>query len=309
MSEPLTKAASVVKVDEKLRLVFGFAIVCKQGGSDYYDVQNDHIPEEAMLKAADEFMCNSRVSGEMHERADGDVVFAFPLTTEIAKALGIETERTGLLVAIRPSNAVFEKFQKGEYTGFSIGGERGQDEVAKKATEDDVGEVEDDDEESDDEDDMELEEDEEDDEPIAKTFDESKHPRDDDGKFGGGAGGLANAASAATGGEGGGGSKGPSAAQRSDYRQKMKEFGPGKWQDDHPGRPKSHADAMEREMGPPPKKKPRSGPSAADRADYRRKMKEFGPGKWMDDHPGQPKAHAAAMEREMGPPPKKPKAS
>lgn len=129
LAADLNKSADVVKVDETLRLVFGFAIVCKVDGEDYYDVQKDHIPEDAMLKAADQFMVESRVSGDMHKRADGSVVFAFPLTTEVAKALGIVTKKTGLLVAVRPSPEVFEKFKSGEYTGFSIGGERIEDEV------------------------------------------------------------------------------------------------------------------------------------------------------------------------------------
>jgi hypothetical protein len=49
-------------------------------------------------------------------------VFAFPLTTEIAKSLGITTKQTGLLIAMRPSESVLSKFKDGTYTGFSIGG-------------------------------------------------------------------------------------------------------------------------------------------------------------------------------------------
>ena len=51
-------------------------------------------------------------------------VFLFPLTTEIAKAFGFETKKTGLLCALKPSDPkVVEKFEKGVYTGFSIGGQ------------------------------------------------------------------------------------------------------------------------------------------------------------------------------------------
>jgi hypothetical protein len=119
----------IVKVDESLGLVFGFAIVCKKDGEDYYDVQDDHIPEDAMMKAAADFMENSRVAKEMHVGDQkGGVIFAFPLTTEIAKALGIETEQTGLLIAMKPPPEVLSKFKSGEYTGFSIGGRRVEDE-------------------------------------------------------------------------------------------------------------------------------------------------------------------------------------
>jgi len=115
---------SFVKVDEELGLVFGFAIVCKDGGEDYFDLQGDHIPEPSMLKAATNFMLHSRNAKEMHQGSvKGTVVFAFPLTSEVAKALGIVTPKTGLLIAMRPDNSeMLDKFKSGEYTGFSIGG-------------------------------------------------------------------------------------------------------------------------------------------------------------------------------------------
>lgn len=123
MSEMRHTHCEVAKVDNKLGLVFGFAIVCKQDGKKYFDLQDHHIPEDAMLKSATDFMLNSRVSKDMHRGSeDGQVVFAFPLTTDIAKALDITTKKTGLLIAMKPSKKVLAKFESGEYTGFSIGG-------------------------------------------------------------------------------------------------------------------------------------------------------------------------------------------
>lgn len=120
-----------VKLNEELGLLLGFAIVCTEDGEPHFDLQGDHIPEDAMLKAATDFMQQSRAAKEMH-RGDriGDVVFAFPLTTEVAKSLSIETKRTGLLVGVRPTEEVLEKARKGEYRGFSIGGKRIKDEDA-----------------------------------------------------------------------------------------------------------------------------------------------------------------------------------
>lgn len=123
-----------VKVDEELGLVFGFAIICQKNGEDYYDLHNDHIPEDSMLKAATDFMLHSRMAGDMHERdsddqavAKGTVVFAFPLTSDVAKSLDIETETTGLLIAMKPSDPeILDKFKSGKYTGFSIGGSYGE---------------------------------------------------------------------------------------------------------------------------------------------------------------------------------------
>jgi len=121
--------ASVCKVDDGLGLVFGWAIVCGENGEDYYDTQGDHIPEQSMLEAAADFMENSRVAKDMHDgEAVGSVVFAFPMTTEIAKSLGIDTAKTGLLIAMKPSPDILAKFKSGEYSGFSIGGSRIEDE-------------------------------------------------------------------------------------------------------------------------------------------------------------------------------------
>lgn len=120
----------VAKVDSELGLVFGFAIVSKINGVDYFDVQGDHIPEEAMLEASLDFMENSRAAKEMHEGDQiGSIAFAFPLTTDIANAMNIRTEKTGLMIALKPyDDEVLNRFKSGEYTGFSIGGRRIEDE-------------------------------------------------------------------------------------------------------------------------------------------------------------------------------------
>jgi len=115
--------SEVLKVDDSLGMVFGFAIVSTEDGEPYFDLHGDHIPEDAMLKAASDFMQHSRASKEMHTGdPDGTVVFAFPLTGEIAKSLGIETERTGLLIGMKPGEEALAKFRDGTYRGFSIGG-------------------------------------------------------------------------------------------------------------------------------------------------------------------------------------------
>ena len=132
----MSKIASseIMKVDTGLGLVFGFAIVCKKDGEDYYDLNIDkgsgrrvpeHITEEAMLKGAADFAETARPGNEMHDGEDtGTYVFLFPLTTEIAKALDITTTRTGLLVAYKPTPEVLKKFADGTYTGFSMEGAR-----------------------------------------------------------------------------------------------------------------------------------------------------------------------------------------
>lgn len=115
---------------ETLGIVFGWAMVCAEDGVDYFDTQDDHIPEASMLKASADFMVHSRVLGDMHRSAEGgSVVFAFPLTADIAAAMSITSKTMGLMIGVKPANPeTLEKFKSGEYTGFSIGGRRLVDE-------------------------------------------------------------------------------------------------------------------------------------------------------------------------------------
>lgn len=123
----------IAKLDDELGLVFGYAIVCKIDGADYYDKNVDTtgervpelIPEAAMMKAAAEFMATARPGNEMHRGPEsGTFLFAFPLTTEIAKAMEIDTRITGLMVCYKPTPDVYKKFKDGTYKGFSIEGRR-----------------------------------------------------------------------------------------------------------------------------------------------------------------------------------------
>lgn len=121
---------SFIKYNKKLGLVFGWAIVSKIAGEEYFDLQGDHIPEDAMLEAATDFMLKRRTMKLMHRgESRGDVVFAWPLTEETAKAMGIKSQVSGLMIAVKPtSNKLIEAAESGELQGFSIGGSRLEDE-------------------------------------------------------------------------------------------------------------------------------------------------------------------------------------
>lgn len=113
----------VAKVDDSLGIVFGWGIICSENGEPYIDLQEDHIREPNMLKAAAKFADGDRVAKEMHQGGPaGTVLFVYPLTAEIAKSLGLETKRTGMLVGMRPVPEMLAKFKSGELRGFSIGG-------------------------------------------------------------------------------------------------------------------------------------------------------------------------------------------
>lgn len=132
LDEPLEKRlyAKVAKVYEGLGLIIGFGIICSVDGDPYFDLQGDHIPDDSMLKAATDFMLHSRVAKEMHsDKEVGKVVFAWPLTADIAKAMGIKAKVTGLMIAVKSEDdSLVGKFADGTYTGFSIGGVRIEDE-------------------------------------------------------------------------------------------------------------------------------------------------------------------------------------
>jgi hypothetical protein len=119
---PIRKA-SVTKVDSALGLVFGWGIICKENGEDHFDLQGDHIPEDVMVAATSKFMEEARVAKDMHQGDQhGTIVHSFPLTTDIAKAMGIDCSKSGWMVAMKPCETVLAKYASGEYRGFSIGG-------------------------------------------------------------------------------------------------------------------------------------------------------------------------------------------
>jgi len=129
MTDSFQLNCEVAKVHDELGLVFGWAIICKEMGQPYFDLQGDHIPEQSMLKAATNFAKGARVAREMHVSGDrGTVVFMLPFTEEIAKSLGIQDpDRTGLIIGMAPDAEMLEKFKSGELRGFSIGGKRIKD--------------------------------------------------------------------------------------------------------------------------------------------------------------------------------------
>lgn len=115
--------AKVAKVDEGLGLVFCWAFTSTNpDGTDYHDLQGDAIDAD-FVKAAADFMRSGGATDEMHDgKRTGQVVFAMPMTPEIAKAYGVETKTTGLMVALAPPPDVLAKFKSGDYTGVSIAG-------------------------------------------------------------------------------------------------------------------------------------------------------------------------------------------
>jgi len=124
------QALQVVKISEELRLVFGWANVTVMDGEEVVDTQNDVMDSQVLVKAFMDFMSNSRVGGVMHLRDEagnpvgaGEVVFAFPFTPDIKKALGIEMPAEGVVIGFRADDdSVWKAVKDGKLQAFSIGG-------------------------------------------------------------------------------------------------------------------------------------------------------------------------------------------
>ncbi|HEV8077035.1 MAG TPA: XkdF-like putative serine protease domain-containing protein, partial [Marinobacter sp.] len=124
MDHEVEKATDILKVDTARRIVWGWASVSTMKGELVTDRQGDRIAPDQMEKMADRFMRSARAAKAMHDGDDvGEVIHSFPLTQELAKAFGIETDREGWITGTYiKSDAEWDKVLKGEYRGLSIGG-------------------------------------------------------------------------------------------------------------------------------------------------------------------------------------------
>lgn len=114
----------ILKLDDEQRLVYGWASVITEKGVPVVDRQGDVIKPQTLEKAVSKFMEHVRVGKEMHSGEQvGQIIHSWPMTTEISKAVGIECDREGWLVAYKVyDDAVWQKVKSGNYPAFSIGG-------------------------------------------------------------------------------------------------------------------------------------------------------------------------------------------
>lgn len=120
--------ASIVKVDDEKKLVFGWASIIKdESGKILLDRQDDFIDsEEELEKAAYDYVLRSRDGGEMHvRRGVAKMVESVVFTEEKQRALGIPVGSmpTGWWIGFKVNDSrVWEQVKKGEYSGFSVHG-------------------------------------------------------------------------------------------------------------------------------------------------------------------------------------------
>lgn len=114
----------IVKQLDEERLAFGWAYVSTVNGEISLDHSEEFIRPDQIAKAATNFMLSMRTAKAMHTGGKiGEVVHSMPLTNEIAKALGIQSDREGWLVAIKVyDDQVWQDVKSGKLAAFSIGG-------------------------------------------------------------------------------------------------------------------------------------------------------------------------------------------
>jgi len=119
----VTFTAQVLKADHDAKIVWGWCYVATVNGEISYDHSGEYVAPETLVKAATNFMMNTRVSKVNHTGdKDGDIVHSLPVTKELAEALGIQTNREGWIIGVRVSPTTLAKVESGELASFSIGG-------------------------------------------------------------------------------------------------------------------------------------------------------------------------------------------
>ena len=114
----------ILKRNDEERLAFGWAYVSTVNGEISLDHSGEFIRPELLAKAATNFMLSMRTAKRMHSgESIGEVIHSMPLTNDVAKALGIQSDREGWIIAIKVHDEqVWQDVKSGKLAAFSIGG-------------------------------------------------------------------------------------------------------------------------------------------------------------------------------------------
>lgn len=131
----------IVKLSDEHRIVYGWANVTVMAGENVVDSQNDTISSDTLIKAFEGFMASSRVGGVMHLRDKagapvgvGEVIFAWPFTAELKKAMGIDIPQEGVMIGLKVrDDKVWAAVKAGDLKAFSIAGKAKRVLVAEAA--------------------------------------------------------------------------------------------------------------------------------------------------------------------------------
>lgn len=124
MTNKIQIEGQILKQMDEERLAFGWAYVSTVKGELSLDHSGEFIRPEQLAKAATNFMLSMRTAKSMHTgESIGEVVHSMPLTNDIAKALGIQSDREGWVIALKVyDDQVWQDVKSGKLAAFSIGG-------------------------------------------------------------------------------------------------------------------------------------------------------------------------------------------
>lgn len=115
---------TITKVDDKLKIAYGWFSVIEENGQAVVDTQGDVITEPTLIKAVHGFILDSRAGKLMHNgQRVADVVDSIVFTSELQKALGIDLGKVGWFGGMKfRDDAIWQRVKSGELPAFSIGG-------------------------------------------------------------------------------------------------------------------------------------------------------------------------------------------
>jgi hypothetical protein len=132
----------IIKADLPMAkgLAWGWASIIEKDGKTVTDCQGDQIETDELVKAAHDFVLNSRTGGHMHlYKSAGagkapikvaDVVESMVFTTELQKALGVDLGKVGWLLGYQIHDpAVRADVASGKLKSLSIGGSGVREEI------------------------------------------------------------------------------------------------------------------------------------------------------------------------------------
>lgn len=120
----------ISKTVEDKRQVFGWASITKVDGKQVEDLQGDDIDIDEIEKAAYDYVTNSRVGGNMHQKGDdgpvavSKMIESIVINPEKKKAMGLPDDfPEGWWVGFQvDDDETWEAAKRGELAGFSIHG-------------------------------------------------------------------------------------------------------------------------------------------------------------------------------------------
>lgn len=118
MENNFDKTCAIAKTDSAKQIVYGVVLE-----PDTCDLQGDVISADTIEKAAHDYLIASRVVGDSHmTQAPADVVESYIAPSDMVLGETKVTKGSWVMGVHIVDTVLWEAVQKGDYTGFSIGG-------------------------------------------------------------------------------------------------------------------------------------------------------------------------------------------